>query len=222
VLAAYLRAYAELGLYSPYGIFCDATHLVVADNGNHGVLIWNGLPSFSSAAAAADLELGWPTFAATSTQPVAASASTLNGPTTAYFGGGRLYVADRDNHRVLVWNSLPTTSGQAADFVLGQPDFVSSTPGLGAASLNTPNSVVIYKNSLLVGDRGNKRILVWTPLPTRSGEAAHAALGVTALDAAPPAVGDRTGFFAPRYLAVTNGRLFVTDGNRVVSFLLRN
>ena len=45
----------------------------------------------------------------------------------ATVSGGRLYVADKSNNRVLVWNSFPTVDFQPADHVLGQPDFVSNT-----------------------------------------------------------------------------------------------
>ena len=36
---------------------------------------------------------------------------------------GKLYIADTQNHRVLIFNSIPTANGAAADVVLGQPDF---------------------------------------------------------------------------------------------------
>src|SRR5262249_5975242 len=42
---------------------------------------------------------------------------------------GRLYLSDSDNNRVLSWPSAALfTSGQAADRVIGQPDFVSNSP----------------------------------------------------------------------------------------------
>ena len=37
-----------------------------------------------------------------------------------------LFVADTQNNRVMVWNTLPTKNNQPADFVLGQPNFTTS------------------------------------------------------------------------------------------------
>src|SRR5260221_14544868 len=54
---------------------------------------------------------------------------------------GRLLVSDNANNRVLIWNSIPTTNGAAANLVLGQPDFSSSTlnnGGRSASSMNRP------------------------------------------------------------------------------------
>ena len=34
-------------------------------------------------------------------------------------------VADTDNNRVLIWNSIPTTNGANADLVLGQDNFTT-------------------------------------------------------------------------------------------------
>ena len=37
--------------------------------------------------------------------------------------GGRLFVADTQNSRVLIYNSIPASSGATPDVVVGQPDF---------------------------------------------------------------------------------------------------
>ena len=60
----------------------------------------------------------------------------------------RLLVADTNNSRVLVWLTFPTTNGQAADFVLGQPDFTTGTPGVGGFLWQEYNSL-IYAHILL-------------------------------------------------------------------------
>ena len=43
-----------------------------------------------------------------------------------YSDGTHLFVADYDNNRVLIWNNIPTSNGQAANMVLGQPNMTSS------------------------------------------------------------------------------------------------
>lgn len=52
----------------------------------------------------------------------------MNWPVGVSTDGTRLYVADAHNNRILVWNSLPTKSGQAADWVINMIDSVGSSP----------------------------------------------------------------------------------------------
>ena len=55
---------------------------------------------------------------------------------SAYASAGRLYVADFNNNRVLVWSSIPTTN-VAATAVLGQPDMTTGTSNTGGISAQT-------------------------------------------------------------------------------------
>ena len=48
--------------------------------------------------------------------------------------GSKLLVCDKDNNRVLIWNTVPTTNGQPADVVVGQTDFTSSGFGTSSSS----------------------------------------------------------------------------------------
>jgi hypothetical protein len=52
----------------------------------------------------------------------------MNTPTSATVINGKLVVADRGNKRVLVWSSIPTTSGTAATKSLDFRDFRFSVP----------------------------------------------------------------------------------------------
>src|SRR5207248_2887270 len=56
-------------------------------------------------------------------------AATMSFPRYAFSDGTRLFVADGGNDRVLVFNSIPTVSGQRADVILGQPDEFSDNTG---------------------------------------------------------------------------------------------
>lgn len=83
---------------------------------------------------------------------------------------GRLFVADSMNHRVLSWpNAAAFTNGQAADIVLGQPDFASNSINQGGANptaqtLNAPKSVATDSaGRLYVADSLNFRILRYDP-----------------------------------------------------------
>ena len=53
------------------------------------------------------------------------TADSLGSPETATVTpNGKLVVTDSENHRVLIWNALPTANGQPADLVLGQADMI--------------------------------------------------------------------------------------------------
>src|SRR5208283_658082 len=76
----------------------------------------------------------------------------------------RIYVADTQNSRVLGWaNAVSFANGAAANLVIGQPDFFSSSPnngGASARSLNQPMGVAVdSKGNLYVADTANSRVL---------------------------------------------------------------
>ncbi|GMU82208.1 MAG: hypothetical protein AMXMBFR47_20790 [Planctomycetota bacterium] len=101
-----------------------------------------------------------------------ATASSLNEPRGLAIDrvSGRLFVADSFNHRVLSWpDAAAFTNGQAADLVLGQPDFTSNTANQGGLAptnrtLNAPKSVATDSSGrLYVADSLNIRILRYDP-----------------------------------------------------------
>ena len=97
--------------------------LFVSDGNNNRIMIWNKIPK-SNGANAQVVVVGQPDF--TSSAP-ATSKTGLDEPEGLWSDGTRLVVADFFNNRVLIWNSIPTTNGVAADVVVGQPDFLLST-----------------------------------------------------------------------------------------------
>lgn len=95
--------------------------------------------------------------------------------------GTRLLLADSNNNRVLVWQSLPE-SHTPPDLVLGQPDFDSSDAGRGPEQLNWPGQIATGRGGLAaVADSDNDRILIWREFPTSSGQAADLVLRPAAL-----------------------------------------
>ena len=56
-------------------------------------------------------------------------AATLSFPRFVISDGKRLFVADGGNDRVLIFNTIPKTSGARADIILGQPDEFSDNTG---------------------------------------------------------------------------------------------
>ncbi len=104
---------------------------------------------------------------------------TLRRPLGVASDGIRLAVADTDNNRVLIWNSIPAVNGQPADIVLGQKDFTSNESNGNNPrqdSLRGPQGVWWQDGALWVADTGNNRVLMWRN-PTRSGQPADLVLG---------------------------------------------
>jgi hypothetical protein len=162
-------------LSAPSGVALDGARVIVADSGNHRVLVWNSVPTANGTPA--DLVLGqldfrsWrPNHGAGDTAPrdglCDADASGLFEPVGVASDGTRLFVADRVNNRVLFWQRFPTENGAAADRVIGQPTFEESRPnrGLGTYTpspegFNYPMGVTVDGDALWVADTENNRVV---------------------------------------------------------------
>lgn len=212
-------------LNDPRGIFVDATRIVIADTGNNRVLVFD-----RNAGPDAILVLGQADFtSAGANRAGAPSAGTMRAPEGVFVDGARLLVADTGNHRVLVWNTIPTTNGQAADLVLGQAAPGDVLPNRGAAaptasSMFSPVGLDVVKGALFVADAGNNRVLRFASIPTASGAAATNALGQADLvsRAATADASDKTHLAGPTALADDGTNLYVTDRDlgRVVIYAL--
>ena len=139
-------------MYTPTAVATNGTILAVADTDNNRVLIWTSIPT--SIDAPANVVLGQPDFVTRPATP-SVNAQTLRGPQGVWIQGNRLYVADTQNYRVLIWNNIPTVNDQPADLVLGQANLTSAVapppsstypPATSQALLN-PVSVTFGWNS---------------------------------------------------------------------------
>ncbi|MEM1347231.1 MAG: NHL repeat-containing protein [Myxococcota bacterium] len=155
--------------------------LIVCDAWNNRVLIWFTRPAASHVPA--DIVLGQADFTGQypNRERPGATADSMHWPFQAMVHQGRLYVADTGNRRVLVWRTLPTATGQPADFVLGQPalDERSDNGGqdAGPTSMRWPHDLAIFNGNLVVTDAGDNRVLVYDGLPDRTNQPAAIALG---------------------------------------------
>ena len=160
-------------LYNPNDIVVSGTKLIIADTGNHRIVIHNTLPT--ALGATASVIVGQPN---ATTAVAGTTAATLDSPSGIATDGTRLVVADSLNNRVLIWSTIPTTSGVAADLVLGQADFTTKTPrAQSSTNLVEPAGVAISGTRLLVADRYQQRVLIWTTFPTGNNQAADLVLG---------------------------------------------
>lgn len=198
----------------PQSVWVDGSRTLVADTAASRVV----LDARGSPAA-----LGWGEAAA---HRFGCAADRLSGPARAITAGGKLIVADRANHRVLVWNRAPASAATPADLVLGQRDLSHCAPddilgqgtsgGRSARTMRYPSDVWSDGTRLVVVDQGNHRVLVWRRFPADSGAPADLVLGQADFQAA-AAETTRTGLRSPAAVASDGRTLLVADaGNHRV------
>lgn len=198
--------------------------LLVCDTGHHRVLGWNRLPDTDRAAADWQIgQAGFHTEGRNGHCPV--DATTFNVPTGICALGAGFAVADAWNHRVLIWNSVPTQDNTPADVVLGQADFGGSAANrsselAGAGGLNWPFGVFADGERLFVADTGNRRVLIWDDLPTTNGQVADRVLGQIDFDCHDENAGGEPNAMSMRWphaVTLWHGRLCVADAgdNRI-------
>ncbi|MBI4868805.1 MAG: hypothetical protein HY816_17850 [Candidatus Wallbacteria bacterium] len=207
----------QRGLQDPWGVHSDGARLFVSDTVNHRVLIYTPVPTSTDFPAPnlvigqADLSSNIPNLGGTSSRSLAA-------PTGVHSDGRRLFIADTDNNRVLIFDPIPAVSGAAASVVLGQADFTSRTAnagGVSATSLNQPRGVYSDGTKLLVADFGNNRVLVWNQIPTRNGQPADFVLGQGLMSSNTINFGGVNGrsMNGPSHAWIDGNRLYVADTN---------
>ncbi len=170
-------------LLAPRGVFLSNNKLFVADTAQNRLFIWNKLPA--SEFQKPDVVLGQIKKEKTGRNAKGkVSASSLFYPSGIWSDGEKLILSDAWNHRVLIWLSMPTEDGQAADVVIGQADFESNDPnvdGVGssptAQSLNWPYGVFSDGEQLWIADTGNRRVLYFEKIPTTNYTAADKVIG---------------------------------------------
>ena len=135
--------------------------------------------------AAGSVVLGQPNMTSNTGNNGGVSAISLSQPSFVYTAGGKLFVADANNNRVLIWNAIPTANQAAADVVLGQPDMTTNTAVTTptSRSLTRPNAIhVDGMGRLYVTDASNHRILYWNAVPTTNHAPADGVMGQPNMD----------------------------------------
>jgi uncharacterized protein (TIGR03437 family) len=173
---------AANGLRNPSGVASDGNILVVADTDNNRVLIWNSLPHANGQPA--NVVIGQPNFTSNATS-VPPTQTSLRGPEGVWLSNGKLFVADSQDNRILIYNKVPTANNAAADVVVGQPNFTTfvqpdltqSQPTTAANNMQTPVAVSTDATHLFVTDLGQSRVLIFNSIPTSNGANADVAVG---------------------------------------------
>ncbi|MEM1135943.1 MAG: hypothetical protein AAGI07_08885, partial [Bacteroidota bacterium] len=170
---------------APRGVYFTGKYLIVSDTGQNRLFIWNGTPAETQQSP--HIVLGHVDENATNRNDgKEAGAATMQYPSGVWSNDKCLVVADAWNHRVLIWNTFPTESGQPADVVLGQLDFSKNQPNVKGVG-TSPNEKTLYwpygvfsdGQSLWVADTGNRRVLYFENIPQKSFTPADSVIGQT-------------------------------------------
>jgi uncharacterized protein (TIGR03437 family) len=160
------------GLYEPVGVAVDANgNLWVADSGNgRAVRFPSPFAQAAGSVQTATVVLGQPDLVTYNTGVSQFSMTQPYG--LALFAGGgalgssSLAVSDPGANRILIFNRASGgdfTSGEPAQFVVGQTSFSGSVGGSGSSQLNGPRHVAVDSSDrLYVADYNNNRLVVFS------------------------------------------------------------
>jgi hypothetical protein len=157
----------------PSGVEVASNKLFVVDFDNSRVLIWNKLPTKTDTPA--NVVVGQSGF---NSGTAATTQSGLDHAEVGVFvAKGKLFVGDRNNNRIMIWDKVPTTNGAKANVVLGQTDFTSSVGATTQSGLEEPEGIWSDGKRLVVADFFNNRVLIWNHIPTTNGAPADVVVG---------------------------------------------
>ncbi|MGH2620385.1 MAG: RHS repeat-associated core domain-containing protein [Anaerolineales bacterium] len=171
-------ATTQTGLRNPVGLSLDSARgwLFVADYSNHRVMVFD-VNTLANGEAAINV-LGQSSF---TTSTAATTQSGLRNPSGAAFDSGtsRLFVADTNNHRVMVFDAAAITNGENAINVLGQTSFTAGTGATSQSRMRNPQGASIdpITHTLFVADTSNHRVTVYDVTAITNGENATGVLG---------------------------------------------
>ena len=217
----------------PTGVCVIDGKLYVVDSGNHRVTRWNGLPSEDGEPPA--LVMGQDNL-----EENEANRDGLIGSGSLFFPMGicsgddqHVFVADKDNHRVLIWKKIPFSDGWNADISLGQPGMDERDANRGdfenvqSDTLSFPTGVCwdVESDKFFVVDQGNNRVLIWNNLPRDHGQPADIVIGQKDFVSRSPNMGkgerraSDDSLYFPTDVVLGHTGLFVSDsGNHRVLY----
>ena len=138
----------------PSGLASDGSNLILLDRGNNRILVWKTAPTGPTIA---------PDFVLcqqnTTSSTSGNSLSQCNWPSDAVVTStGKLLVADSDNNRILVWSSMPTSTGASASYAID----------LGADAW--PWGIWSDGTRVVASMAGKSRLSFWNTFPTTGSE----------------------------------------------------
>ena len=143
-----------------------------------------------------------------------------------------VFVADKDNHRVLIWKKIPFSGGWNADISLGQSGMDERDANRGdfenvqQDTMSFPTGVFydVENDKVFVVDQGNNRVLIWNSLPRDAGQPADVVIGQKDFVSRSPNMGKGQGrasqesMYFPNDVVAGKTGFFVSDtgNNRVL------
>jgi DNA-binding beta-propeller fold protein YncE len=212
---------APNSLFTPMGVSVDPQgRLWVADTLNNRILRFDNA-ALKANGADADGVLGQPDF---NSAGAATTQSGMTQPSLAVAdAGGRLWVADTFNNRILCFdNASAKANGADADSVLGQTDFNTNVTATTQNGMNLPFGAFLDSSGRLwVADFGNSRVLRFDDAANKAdGADADGVLGQANFDTIEPVCAQNR-MINPRGISLDpDGRLYVADSlnNRILVF----
>lgn len=147
------------GFQNPQSVFADDSGVFVSDYDYHRVIFFPG----TSTTASATRVYGQANLSGNSTS---CTATGLNSPVGVVSDASGIYIADRNNNRVLFYPGTSTTATR----VYGQPDLTTCTAGTTATKMSAPNGVALSADGIYVSEENNHRVLFFpgtSTTPTR-------------------------------------------------------
>lgn len=200
---------SEYGLDSPRSAIIAEGKLLTVEDNNNRVLVWNTVPTTDGVPA--DVVIGQNSMTESSSGACQAGGKNLSvADSGLLYVNGKLFIVDSAHHRILVFNSIPTTDGATADYVIGQPDRSTCVAGTSQTTLNTPTAIATDGTRLAITDTLNNRVLIYNTIPTADGASADVVVGQP--DFATATAGTTQAKFSnPRGVALYNNTLLVAE-----------
>ncbi len=211
------------GLNSPIAVkfVPDYNVLLVSDYGNNRLLVFPALTDMRGVSAT--MVLGQPNLRTCTSPSVTASSM---GPRDIWTDNTRLFVGDNLQHRVLIFNSLPTllqngVNNPNADVVLLQTSFTTNAVGCSSTLIEpSQNGITSDGVSLFLADGGNDRVIIWDTLPVTSSVAINRVIGNSSINTCSAGSGQNT-LGQVKGVTIFKNRLVVPDQNNY-RFLIFN
>lgn len=168
---------------------------------------------------AASVVIGQPDFDSfDANQGGSTAANTISSPYAVKIINNNLYIADRDNNRVLGYTTIPTTNNANADFVIGQDSFTTNTSGYANNQLTNPRAIESGDSQFFIGHAFDARINHWSSIPT-SNLSADMVIGQSDFVSGTIFVCNSDTFvFGLNSIIFVDGKLIASDlgGNRIL------
>lgn len=133
-------------LTTPLDVWSDGTKLMVFNQNR--VTVWNTFPTSNNQAG--DIVIGQSDFTA-NVDAISRTNFRAYNYQQLTSNGTMVAICDYQSHRVLIWNTFPTTNLAPCDIVLGQSDYTSGGySGISSTNIGNPCGLRLEGNILMV------------------------------------------------------------------------